>query len=293
MPQTTFSSDNNMSVDSFNKTRLQHAVLAQYHRWFQVYERPINNQTLANQVDLLTDDVQINSISSSVTGHAEYRTEVMKLPKHVKNSHKVQSTSVAKTSDGAKIAAKVIYRGQQPDGAVNAFNLSYDMTLTHRLGDLPQFSNMTISLDSPREGDEFIDAYVENRVKSFLHNWLYLVESVNGDSEPFKELLAEEGLSLAFSAQGEPISNFDQFKVWNSMAPKMLSASSHQVENLQFEGSDKIKMTVEFPWQALSIDGKKITGKTHHTWMLLDTNERFLRLKEAKVKWLEPMAVEK
>lgn len=273
-------------------SRDMHATLTQFHRWFQLYERPRTDALVQRQLEILDPDVEVSSRLGTARGHQQYVERVAGLSNADKNSHVVTASEVSELDpDRLLLEASVRYLRLPEGGAVQGFDLRYRAELRRVDGSLPVFTKIDISLVGAIEAERFRDAYVENRARSFLHYWLVLMESLDGDASRFPELLATDGFVLDFSTGAEPMTSMDALAAWLSTVPTQLSKSSHQVENRRIEGDDEIAVSVDFPWRGVRIDGASMKARTHHDWKLVDTGERFLRLREAKVTALEAFSV--
>lgn len=272
------------------KTTNHHLVLAQYHRWFQLYERPVTPQRLQLQTEILTDDIHIKSVSGEVTGKKNYTQYVNNLPQ-AKNAHYVKEAMIKKQEDGTlTLETLVHYQNIQPDGKQQSFSLKYNNQLQKSGALLPVFSTISITPDGNLE-DSFTDAYPENRAKSLMHYWLSLIEQVDGNSTPFKELLADN-FTLNFSS-GQ-LTTLAQFDKWIKGAPAQLKQSSHYAKNFSIKvlNENAYEMSVEFDWYGITKDDKKMTARTQHRWVIEDNvNERFAKVKQMDVQQLKPFTV--
>ena len=73
----------------FKLEQITHAALAQYYRWYQVYEVPFTQQTISNQKDILSEEVEIvsqNGITKGKDGLEERLCWLAKRPSRSKNS---------------------------------------------------------------------------------------------------------------------------------------------------------------------------------------------------------------
>lgn len=272
------------------ETRTDHAALTQFYRWYVLYERPITPERVEHQLEILAPDVQIDGARGKGTGHAAYREVVAALPTAERHAHHIQRTKItrrdATTTD---LEADIVYHMSGPDKSVVSHALHYTTTLRDEPGRLPVFTSITIKPTGPGNATAFADAYAHNRATSFLHYWLWRIEDVTGSAEPFRELLAEDGLALEFSTSGTPLTSFDQFAAWHAKTTAMVKQSSHVPENVKIEPrGDGVHLAADFRWRGVTADGKAMAALTHHEWDLIDRGERFPRLRRAKVVQVEP-----
>ena len=280
-----------LSKDEVRSGYLEHAALAQFHRWFQLYEN--REVPIENQLDILTEDVKLSSGLGEAKGHEAYKERVSKLPESWANAHFVKASTVEKSeAGGLLLEAEVRYlnQGMLPDGVIRAADLSYTAQLTIQDTGLPLFSSIKIEQNSNSEEKVFTDAYPENRLKSLVHQWLHLIENPQRDVEPFKEVLAED-FSLNFS-QG-PIPDFEAFTKWYEGPASSVAASTHSMSDFSFTstGENSYGLQVTFDWQGILPDGSELAAKTRHSWNVIDDpKERFARIKDVQVEVLERFA---
>ncbi len=272
-------------------TRDLHGALTQLHRWYQLYEGPYTDERIARQLEILDPAIEVTSSFGTAVGHEQYRTRVATLPPDDKNAHRVMSSQIEVLADGQLgLSASTRYQRLQPDGTLTTADLHYQTQLRRIPGKLPVFTKIEISLVAPVEDTEFRDAYLENRVKSFVHYWSFLMEALDGEAEPFREVLASDGFALHFSTSSEPMTRHEQLATWLAAVPTQLSESSHEVEDLSFVDGDEIAVSLDFRWRGQRKDGAAMKGRTHHDWKLVESGERFLRLREAVVTAVEPLS---
>lgn len=278
-----------MTQDEIRRGFQEHAALAQYHRWYQFYERPEGG--IANAIDILSEDVVVTSGLGTANGHDEYAARVTQLPDTWQNAHHVQSTEIAHGEDGAMtLTAQIIYQnqGMLPDEAVRQAELTYTVELVPGETILPLLSNVLIAQNSESTGEMFVDAYAENRMLSLVHYWLALIEDPSRNPEPVREILASD-FSLNFSSGA--ITDFDGFKEWLAGPGSQVTASTHVISNFTVTEttSNTYAVTVDFDWSGIVPDGSELVAKTRHSWIVEnDPTERFARIKTVDVEVLEP-----
>lgn len=284
-------SQTDLTQDQVRKGYLEHAALAQLHRWYQVYERPEGG--IENALDILAQDVIVKSSLGEAKGHDAYKARVANLPKDWKNAHFVESSDIEINDDGSMtLKANITYlnQGMRPDGEVRTADLKYSMALVPGTDVLPKFTQIEISQLAEGETDEMRDAYGENRLLSLVHYWLALIEDPSRNPEPAREILADD-FNLNFSSG--TISDFDGFKQWLAGPGSQVAASTHIIDNFTYEdlGNDEYKLTVDFDWTGILPDGNEMVAKTRHSWRVTnDVNERFARIKSIDVEVIEPFA---
>lgn len=273
----------------FYKQQLTHLALAQYHRWYQVYEVPFTDRRIANQKDILSDDVVISSQAGTAQGK-EGLEERLSVFEGWLNAHHVQKADVKLLPNGQlSLEADILYQNIRPDQSRFSYTLHYSTLLATRNCDLPLFTKVDLQATGIVDEFRFEEAYSENRVQSFLHYWLYLMEQP--DVLRHRELLTDS-FSLELS-DGQTITTIQQFNEWMGQATAQVATSSHQHKNLIFRTSNEgFEVSVDLEWKAIRTDGKKIVAETHHQWVLSNNmDERFARMKQMKVVLVKPYQV--
>jgi len=275
-----------------DKTTLSHLAKAQYYRWYQLYERPMNEFRIVNQMDMFTDNITIKSTAGTMVGKENY-PERLGVYKGWKNAHHVQNIEVITGDDGkTQIKADIKYQNIQPDGKKGSYTIDYLMNLENDLnGILPKLSEVVITPTGETK-DTFEDAYPNNRVNSLMYYWLANMEKLDGNVKPFEELLTND-FELNFSTSSQ-IKTLADLETWLNGTPKQLTQSSHHPENLIIKsiGENVFKISVAFDWYGIAKNGQKMKAKTQHEWVVVDNpNERFARIKKADVSQIEPITM--
>lgn len=266
----------------------EHAAMAQYHRWYQFYER--SDGGIANALDILTQDVTITSGLGTANGHAEYEARVTQLPDTWNNAHHVKSAEISHGDDGAMtLTAQITYQnqGMLPDGAIRQADLTYTVALVPGETVLPLLSNVLIEQNSEPKSGKYVDAYAENRVRSLVHYWLALIEDPSRNAEPVREILADD-FALNFSSGA--ITDFDGFAAWLAGPGSQVAASTHEISNFSVTETapNTYAMTVDFDWSGILPDQSVLVAMTRHHWTVAnDPTERFARIKTVDVEVLE------
>ncbi len=278
-----------MTIDAIKQGYIKHAAMAQIHRWYQIYEN--SDTTLANQLDILTQDIKLKSGLGEGVGHEAYSQRIKQLPKTWKNAHHVRGSNCKVGADGTinlDIALTYLNLGMKPDGSVRSAELTYTTRLKPTANVLPQFSQIEIRQLSEGLVPAFKDAYPENRALSLMHYWLALIEDPKRNLDPFKEILAD-GLELQFSSG--LITDFQAFEKWFRGPALAVAASTHEISNFSCEAINKNIWCVQadFVWQGIPPDGKEMAAMTRHHWTVIDNpQERFARIRTAIVEDLDP-----
>jgi hypothetical protein len=97
---------------------IEHAVTAQIHRWYQIYE---NAQTsVNNRIDLLSPYIKLKSGLGEGVGQEAYRQRIAQLPKTWKNAHFVHEAEVKINAEGTialDVALTCLNQGIKPSGS--------------------------------------------------------------------------------------------------------------------------------------------------------------------------------
>ena len=271
----------------FELEQLKHLVLAQYHRWYQVYETSFTTKTIAHQKDILSDEVEIISQSGTTKGK-DGLEERLKVFSGWQNAHHVQKTEIKLLENGnVSLEADILYQNIRPDNSKHSYTLHYSTLLQQRKNDLPIFTMVHLKPIEVVEKFKFEEAYTENRVKSFMHYWLYLMECP--DAHKCKELLYINFVIRLTT--GEKFTDFEAFQTWMGSIPTKIKTSAHQYKNLQFtsHSDNTIHVSVNFDWKGVTVDNQKMITESHHEWVLSNnTEERFPRMKQMRVTSIRP-----
>ncbi|QDL55568.1 hypothetical protein [Rhodoferax aquaticus] len=273
----------------FELEQQTHAALAQYYRWYQVYEVPFTPARIANQKDILSDDIEIISQMGTSKGKAGLEDR-LKVFAGWKNAHHVQNTQVRRTAQGQlQLEADIVYQNIRPDDSKFSYTLHYSTLLSPRAQDLPVFERLELTPTGEVKEFKFEPAYAQNRARSLMHYWLYLVETSHQDSGKFLEILAPN-FALQLSDQTR-ISTLAQLTQWLASIPSRIQSSTHAYKNLQVTAlSDgTIRVSVDFDWRGINLVGQQMVGATHHEWLLINNmDERFARIQSMQVTMLTP-----
>lgn len=269
------------------------AVQAQLLRWYQYYEN--SEVGIANQLDILDENFSVESPSGTAVGHAEYRAAVSLFPDTWQNAHDLQNMTITVNDDGTLgMTAEIVYSNLGMTEGLVAQRMGYKATLAYIEGSvLPKFTSMVITDVGSEQLDGFKDTYVQNRLTALVAQWIHLVENPARNAEPFKEILAPQ-LDIKFSEQSPLITTYDEIAAWVAGPVSSLPATRHEIGTVSYSELEKgrYEVKVSFNWQGIRPDGKRMTAKTAHTWVVTDEpSERFARVEKIRVELIEPFAV--
>ncbi|MDC2867847.1 hypothetical protein [Bacillus sp. BP-3] len=279
-------------MGKFTDIQNNHLALIQYYRWYQVYEVPFNKARIDNQLDILADEVEISSQAITTKGKMGL-VDKLRMFEGWQNAHHVENASIKQLNDEElSLEADILYQNIRPDDSRYSYRIHYSTILKLRENDLPLFTKVHLEPIGTVENPEFTSAYADNRAKSFMHYWLYLMETASVNGDKFKELLAEQfELNLG---TGSKIDTLKGFNEWLSTAPSQVKESGHYPKNLSVtENVDNtIHVSVDFEWEGISVDNKPMVAETHHEWVLENNlDERFARMKMMKVTQTKPFQI--
>lgn len=265
------------------------AALAQYHRWYLYYENI--GAVESNALDILDENVTIESGLGKATGHSAYRDRLGRLPRTWKNSHDVKSAEVTVNADGTiNLTAKIVYlnQGMMPNGVVRTADLTYKTRLRPSDTVLPKFTAIEIVQNSTGETTDFVPKYADNRIRSLVYYWYALIDNPKRDAEPFREILAKDFVVTLSTGK---LDSFAKFKDWYDGPVSSVKVSAHQINSLTYEevAPNTYKVVVDADWQGLLHDGRMMVGRTLTNWTLVDDpSRRFAQIASYDVKILVP-----
>ena len=285
--------DKNLMLEIIKKS-----VLAQYHRWYQVYEVPFTNSRIANQKDILDEDVEITSQSGTSKGKANLEERLKPFTGWL-NAHHVQSTKVEYKDDNhLSLEAEIVYQNIRPDDSKYSYKIKYSTILIMRENVLPIFTHINLT---PIENIyEFVyqPAYPENRCRSYLNYWNYLHELYQCNLQAQNILIGKfkELISTSFSISStkfDPITTFDGFiKLTDSFKKEKFKYCDHILKNLNFVDNkdDTFSVTFQTDWRGITEGDKKMFGESSSE-LVLENNmdERFARLKSLQMSIIKPI----
>lgn len=270
-------------MNAFQMSQLEHKVLTQFHRWYQVYEVPFTDQRILNQADILSDDIEIISMAGTTRGKSEQATK-LRLFDGWQNAHHVLCTDIQPINDEeASLEAEILYENIRPDGSQHCYKIHYTTKLQCRADKLPLFKTIQLTPIEAVEPFRFDSAYELNRVTSLVHYWLYLLESGQTQADALSEVLADS-FEMNWSS-GSPITSLEQLMgslEVDRKAHKAVAYSLQKVERLK-STEHAFQVHVSLLRETVSLEGVSSITEVHQDWWLEDDrNERFARIKKMK-----------
>lgn len=271
-------------------TKEQHLAKAQLYRWYQLYEREMNDLRIANQMDILVEDIYMKTTAGEMKGKENYPERLIAYTGW-KNAHHVENILATSSDKGLELEADIRYQNIRPDGEKNSYTIHYNTVLAQNSNILPLFISIEI-VPTGENNDAFKDAYPTNRTKSLMYYWLACMESLDGDVTSFKELLADDFV-LNFSTGGE-IKTISELETWFKGASMKLKESSHYPEKFSVKTimENEYEVSVELDWKGITKENQNVKAKTKHIWYIVDNqNERFAKILKADVIALQPFEI--
>ncbi|AIZ63180.1 hypothetical protein PK28_04810 [Hymenobacter sp. DG25B] len=281
-----------MKPTSFLESEQKHLALAQYYRWYQLYERPLTEERRRHILTLLAPDVEVQSENGSFKGHTAFQ-ERLALYDGWKTAHHVQFAAVKPVNGGTlELVGHVLFQSIRPDGSQHSYNVQYDAHLALVPDELPVFTDLKLTPTGNVGPQEFEDAYPYNRVASLMHYWLYCMETHKGDASKLRELFAPQFELYAVTAGH--LSSWEQVEAWIGSLPLRFQYSTQHPRHLTVQPNADGTFSASFmlDWHGISVEGEPIMAEMHHEWLLEDNpDNRFAMLKDVRILTTEPFQV--
>lgn len=278
--------------DRHRLSRRSHAAMAQFHRWFQLYEklheRPTWTEDLVErQLQIFAEEFQLFTADGrTVDTRDAYRRGVRAYSSQERHSHHVDRLTVVELdAHRLGISAEVDYQHLDASGAVTAARINYEGELVGPVDSEPLFTRLKMSVARRTRGEEFADAYPANRALSVVHRFLSLVEAPEQGPYGLDEIIAPDGeLDLAFDTRTirdrrELAARLSQWA--HHVAP---GTSRHTVGDFHLLAAenDRYAIAMDLDWHATSTDGSPLAARMRHDWTLRDDGGRYCRIVRAR-----------
>ncbi len=267
----------------------EHAAKVQLYRWYQLFERDFNEERINHQLDILEEDVKINSIF----GHTEGRVNFPKLlPKlqQVIGAHHLRDIQVEDSGNGfTRVLAELTCQRVSLDGTEVSYSVKCKSELRQNEELLPRFTHLELTARSASRNEPFSDTYPVNRSRALVHYWLLLLEQLDNSAKTFKEILTDEfTLDLG---DGVFITSLSELQDWLYSTHQPLKMSCHYPQNISVQQivENKYELYLDFVWHRLTKENKRIKTITRQRWIVQDNpRERF-----AKIQWASVVSSKK
>lgn len=170
-------------TDANRLSRRGHAAMAQFYRWFQLYERlhmrPWAVDLVERQLQIFADRFGIVAGDGRVTTTRDgYREGIGAYSPGERHAHLLDRIEITELdTHRLKLEAQATYRRLDRSGAVSGAHVASEGELIGSVDFEPLFTRLHLTVSDPTQGGEFRDAYPANRTLSTIHRFLYLVEA--------------------------------------------------------------------------------------------------------------------
>lgn len=270
-------------------TRNSHAIKTQLYRWYNGYEKYFTASRIANQLELISEDIVMVTPRGTTIGKTSYMASLAEF-KGIKISHKIEAINIESKENGISLATvNIIYHGIQKDGTDTCLKFIYENELYQTQGQLPVLKKIKLSVDGALKSPIFHESYPTLRSLALMHYYLFLLEQLNHNSNKIQEILADN-FQLNLSEK-IIINSIDALDNWLKSMPQQITSISHYPKNtiVNILAIDKYELNVDFDWEGWTKTGQKITAKTHHNWTIIDKkNAPFAKIQSINVIPLAP-----
>jgi hypothetical protein len=193
-----------------------------------------------------------------------------------------QSTDIKVISENElSLEADIIYHNIRPDHSKYSYAIHYSAVLELRKNQLPVFTKLNLTPTEEIKDFIFESAYAENRSKSFMYYWFYLLETVPESINKYSELLAPNFSIELFD--GNFIESKEALKSYFEAFSAKIKTGVHTFSNVSIQEieEDVFTMSINIDWKGISIAAENMVFGSRHEWILINTkNERFALLKK-------------
>ncbi|MGW2207193.1 hypothetical protein [Streptomyces sp. NPDC001774] len=277
--------------DLHRKSRRYHSAKAQFHRWFQLYERPRTPDLAERQLQLLADHFEIVTVAGDPVRTREgYRERIMAHGPEDRYGHRVKRVTVEEFGFYfLRMRAEVHSQHLGPSGMVTGTHMVCDGELTGSVDFEPLFTRLKFTPIGITRDEELIDTYPENRARALVHRWLSLNEEPSLGAYAYDELIAPDGeFTLMFGTA--PLTDRCSVAAWLQSLAQRLATGRHVVEAFRMtevrDGKYTIGMDIDCRGSA---ESDPMAGRVRHEWTLLDTAERYCRILTAQATPIVPV----
>jgi hypothetical protein len=162
-------------------------------RWWGLFEAPAGVDISPFYADLFADDVHIDLPDGGVdiTGVDAIQATMAALPAGIRRSHAINHDDIQVTAlgDGLyRLQANYTYQ-LETDGKLVSGHSHCDNILRKVAPARMVYTRVSGGLGDTFERPEFVDSYVENRIKAVLIQWQAVMDTLNGNAAPLEELV--------------------------------------------------------------------------------------------------------
>ncbi|MCX4781702.1 hypothetical protein [Streptomyces sp. NBC_01264] len=275
-------------------SRRRHAATAQFHRWFQLYERPRDAERVERQLRLFADRFEITTADGRrITSRDAYREGITAYGAEERHAHHVRHLAVTEIDpDHLRLDAEVHYERLDASGRTTRATIAYEGELIGSADFEPLFTTLKMTVADRSAEGTFTDAYPANRALSVIHRFLSLVEAPDLGGSAYDEFLGPDGeLDLVLGTA--TVTSRGELARWLAESSQRLAAgtSRHTVEGFQVVTAQDGLYTVgmDLDWNGATATGEPVAARLRYDWTLRDTGERYCRLVRSRNEPLVPV----
>lgn len=266
---------------SSKNSPVDHLLLTQIYRYYLIFQKPYTVERIQHHLDLLSDDIIRTYTDDTVRGKSGIKQRLT-LIRNLQHSFYFKNIKIKHYSNG-KHQAKVSYHFHDilPDLSEEHYNMVDEFDLQELENEMPLITKVSmLSMEKSMNKQPFKSTYAETRGRSFLHLWLYCMESCNKSADIFKQFLSAD---FSFQTEDKIINTFTDFSKWlenllsqylrSAYIPKDIVAQENE------DGSINLKFVLDV--DRITLDRKIEMAEIRYQWRLInDPNHKYPRLKE-------------
>jgi len=184
--------------------------------------------------------------------------------------------------------AEVLYQSITPSGKKDSYMVEYHANLLCQESDWPLFN--LIEIKSTRVDNEaYADAYVTNRCKSLLYNWLGYLEALSNDEKPLMAFVAKD--FIIHLATESDLDDASKLQSWLRRSSSLLLTSSYEPQNIKINetGEGFYEMQFDLMWHGQTKDERFMAGSTFQKWKVWENpNEAFPQIRQIDIEQTSP-----
>lgn len=291
---------------------LFNAASALLYRWWGILDAPEGTATDRFWEDLFEEDVRVAAPDVAADGLAALRQAVHSLDPKYESSHHLGYDDIRvfwREPDVYEIKARYLVQSRAGDRVTTERRSCAASVATGADGRL-RFRNIDENDEGATSDRSFEPSYVINRARATSTRFQAHMDSLTGKTDDMRDLMMpvlelhglvaakkdESAVDADYSDVNElrksiagsdtvadnTIRDFDAFTAWFATAPALFSYGLHKLERLEVKPlpDRRYETIAQYEWRAETVNGAKI--ETHHplTWVLVDTDEAFMRIEK-------------
>lgn len=289
------------------------AAYAALLRWFGLLDAPAGVDTSRFWDDLVDDDLALELPGVEHGGPSTPADAVARLRTQAQRSHQLGFDGLTLVWLGRQqyqLEATVLEQTRDADGVVASRTCTYRALLRKRPDGIMVFRSIALAAEEAEVAAAFVPTYEINRAKATMVQFQTHTDLLTGDAVPMRELLMpalelnglvnsksdstrgegenftdvrslRETISDGERRQDNVIRTFEEFAAWFASCTALFRPNGfHKLE--RFEVSPlpdrRFEVIAQFHWQAETLNGAAIDLHTPLTWILVDTDEKYMRI---------------